>query len=61
MTSRSAFEQAARLAREAGTGLRAGDSLHLAVAIEIGAAGLATADGNLGANARHQGVNTVKF
>ncbi len=36
-------------------------ALHLAVAIEIGAGSLATADGNLDANARRQGLTTVMF
>jgi hypothetical protein len=59
--SRGAFAQAARLARTAGSGLRAGDSLHLAVAIDIGAGSLAAADGNLEANMRRQGLATVIF
>lgn len=59
--SRGAFARAARLARAAGSGLRAGDSLHLAMAIDIGASSLATADGNLEANARLQGLTTVRF
>lgn len=59
--SRDAFAQAARLAREAANGLRSGASLHLAVAIESGAAGLATADANLEANARRQGLEAIKL
>lgn len=59
--SRNAFRLAARLAHVAGSGLRSGDSLHLAVAIEIGAAGFATADSNLEANARRQGLKTIRF
>lgn len=59
--SRNAFMHAARLARDAGNGLRSGDSLHLAVAIEIDAAGLATADRNLEANAKRLGLNSIGF
>jgi predicted nucleic acid-binding protein len=59
--SRSAFMQAARLAQDAGNGLRSGDSLHLAVAIEINATGLATADRNLEANAKRLGLNVFGF
>ena len=59
--SRSAFADAARLAREAGSGLRAGDSLHLAVALEIAAAAIATADGTLARRAEVEGLQAVSF
>ena len=59
--SRKTFEAAARLARDASSGLRAGDSLHLATALEIGASSIATADGVLDANARKNGLTTVCF
>ncbi len=59
--SRSAFAQAARLTRDARSRRRAGASLHLAVAIEIGASSLATTDGNLEANARLQTLTTIMF
>lgn len=59
--SRNAFAKAAGLARDTHSGLRAGDSLHLAVALESGVKFLATADGNLDANARRQGLETVQF
>lgn len=59
--SRNAFAEAARLVRDTNSGLRAGDSLHLAVALESGIKLLATADGNLDANARRQGLETIRF
>ena len=49
--SRSGFDAAARLARNVASGLRSGDSLHLAMAIKAGAASMATTDGNLAKNA----------
>ena len=57
--SRGTCMHAARLAREAQNGLRAGDSLHLAMAIDIGATGFATTDRNLEANATRQGLKTI--
>jgi predicted nucleic acid-binding protein len=59
--SRSAFASAAHAAREAVSGLRSGDSLHLAVALEIGASRIATVDATLAANARKQGLRTVQL
>ena len=59
--SRKAFEEAARMTRDAASGLRSGDSLHLAVALDLGASGLATADGVLDANARRHGLTTIGF
>lgn len=58
---RAAFAAAAQLSRNAGSGLRAGDSLHLAVALEAGVSALATTDAVLEANARKQGLKTVAF
>lgn len=55
--SRAAFREAARYAGQQNNGLRAGDALHLAVAMEIGAASLATLDGRLADNARRQALN----
>ena len=49
------------MVRDATSGLRAGDSLHLAVALEIGASCVATADATLEANARVNGLVTVRF
>ena len=59
--SRKAFEDAAHMTRDAASGLRSGDSLHLAVALDIGASSLATTDGVLDANARRHGVTTIGF
>jgi predicted nucleic acid-binding protein len=59
--SRQAYGRAARLARDAPSGLRAGDALHLAVALEIGASRIATTDALLDANARNQGLEVVTF
>jgi predicted nucleic acid-binding protein len=59
--SRRAFEAAAQLARDAASGLRSGDSLHLAVAIEAGVTAIATADGNLERNATAQGLAVKRF
>lgn len=57
--SRSAFGSAAYALREAASGLRSGDSLHLAIALEIGASSIATVDAKMAANARKQGLQTV--
>ena len=57
--TRAAFAAAADLVRDASSGLRAGDALHLAVAREIGAAAIATADATLAANAEAKGLATV--
>lgn len=59
--SRAAFAEAARLIRDTASGLRAGDSLHLAVALECGVTYLATLDHNLVDNAAHQGLETIPF
>lgn len=59
--SRQAFAQAALLVRTVSSGLRSGDSLHLAMAIEAGAASIATADGNLEKNARLSGLAVNRF
>jgi predicted nucleic acid-binding protein len=59
--SRSAFEHAAEMVKPHTHGLRAGDSLHLAVALELGATSMATLDGTLGANAKRNGLKLVGF
>lgn len=59
--SRKAFDDAARLVRDAESGLRAGDSLHLAMALEAGAGGFATADDTLEKNAKVKGLNVNRF
>lgn len=59
--SRQAFEEAARMVRDAGSGLRSGDSLHLAIALEVGATGIATADAYLAKNAKAKGLHVKQF
>ena len=59
--SRDAFGRAAEMVRLHDHGLRAGDSLHLAVALELGASHMATLDGTLAANAKRLGMKLVKF
>ena len=59
--SRTSFEAAAHMVREVASGLRSGDSLHLAVALEIGASSMATADHNLDTNAKKKGLKTIRF
>ena len=59
--SRKSFEVAASMVRDAASGMRSGESLHLAVALEIGASSMATADANLDANAKKQGLKTIRF
>ncbi len=59
--SRQAFGQAAQLARDVRSGLRSGDSLHLAMAIEAGAGSIATADTNLAKNAKLNGLAVNQF
>lgn len=59
--SRDAFGRAAEMVRQHDHGLRAGDSLHLAVALELGASHMATLDGTLAANAKRNGMKLIKF
>lgn len=59
--SRGTFREAAVLARQHAHGLRAGDVLHLAIALEAGAKGLATLDTNQADNARRLKLRTVGF
>lgn len=59
--SRAMFVRAAALAREASSGLRAGDSLHLAAALETGAREFATSDACLAVNAQRQGLTVLRF
>ena len=54
--SREAFQRAADLSRPQHAGLRAGDALHLAVAMEAGAATLAGLDRRMNANALRLGL-----
>ena len=59
--SRDAFRHAAKLAQQHGHGLRSGDSLHLAVALELGVSHMATLDGTLAANAKRNGMELIEF
>jgi predicted nucleic acid-binding protein len=59
--SRQAFSHAARLIRNVSSGLRSGDSLHLAMALEAGTSGMATADANLARNAQFMGLAVNRF
>jgi hypothetical protein len=57
--SRAAFSQAAIMTQQHAHGLRAGDSLHLAVALELGASHMASLDETLAANAQRNGMDLV--
>lgn len=59
--SREAFREGAKLARQQAHGLRAGDALHLAIALETGTKGIATLDATLATNARRLKMRIVKF
>ena len=54
--SRDAHRQAARLCQQPGSWQRAGDALHLAVALEAGATGLAGLDATMNASAQQLGL-----
>lgn len=58
---RSMFDAAAELAANSKSGLRSGDSLHLAAASEIGADAIMTADKVLARNARSLDLVVVEF
>lgn len=58
---RQAFGQVEQYVRNVPSGLRSGDSLHLAMAIEAGAASIATADANLAKNAKSMGLAVNRF
>jgi predicted nucleic acid-binding protein len=55
------FHQAALLALDASTGLRAGDALHLATALDCKAKAMATLDAVLARNSKQQRVTPVQF
>lgn len=59
--SRTAFASAATMTREAASGLRSGDALHLAVALEAGIKELATADDVLARSAKAKGLSVKGF
>jgi uncharacterized protein len=57
----STYHRAAILALDAGSGLRAGDALHLAAAHDSKAASMATLDKVLAKNAKRHGITAIKF
>lgn len=59
--SRTAFSQAAEMVKQHRHRLRAWDSLHLAVALELGARHMATLDGTLAENAKRKGLELIGF
>ncbi len=59
--SREAFRRAEKMVRTHHDGLRAGDSLHLAVALELEASHVATLDNNMAANAKRYGLELIEF
>ena len=59
--SRNAFRHAAKMVQKHDHGLRSGDSLHLAVALELAASQMATLDATLAANAKRNGMELIKF
>lgn len=59
--SRNAFRHAAKMVQKHGHCLRSGDSLHLAVALELAASQMATLDAMLAANAKRNGIELIKF
>lgn len=59
--SRQAFTHASKLVRDVSSTLRSGDSLHLSMALEAGAASIATADLNLAKNAQSMGLAVNRF
>lgn len=59
--SRAAFSHAATLLKQYQYGLRAGDALHLATAVELGAKAIATLDNRLADNAIRLGLGVVEL
>ena len=59
--SRNVFRHAAQMVQKHGYGLRSGDSLHLAVALELAASQMATLDTTLAANAKRNGIELIKL
>ena len=59
--SRAAFQEAAGLVTQHKHGLRAGNALHLAVALEVGAKSIATLDGVMASNAKRLKMKAEAF
>lgn len=59
--NRGTFVRAVELIQNTRSGLRAGDALHLATALETGAETIVTADGQLEKGALFQGLCVTKF
>lgn len=59
--ARATFARAAQLVRQSRGGLRAGDAVHLATALETEANGIATSDAQLERNALDQGLAVTRF
>ncbi|MDR2212845.1 MAG: type II toxin-antitoxin system VapC family toxin [Pseudomonadales bacterium] len=59
--SRATFHDAAMLTRQHAHGLRAGDALHLAAALELDVTSFATLDLKQANNARRMKLRTVEF
>lgn len=59
--SRNAFRHAAKMVQQNQHSLRSGDSLHLAVALELEVSQMATLDGVLAANAKRNNIKLVDF
>ena len=57
----STYHRAAILTLDAGSGLRAGDALHLAAAHDAKAVSMATLDAMLAKNAKRKGMEIIKF
>lgn len=57
----STFHRAALLALDAKSGLRAGDALHLAAALDAKATSIATLDDVLARNARRMKIQSLEF
>lgn len=59
--SRNAYSQAAKMIKPHRHALHAGDSLHLAVALELGASHMATLDRTLAGTAKRSGLKLIEF
>ncbi len=59
--SRDAFSRAGDMVKQHTSSLRAGDALHLAMALELGASSIACLDSTLAANAMHKGLGIIEL